>query len=171
MINALISFAELEQRCSSKYKDLKRNLQEVKQKGIALEKINNDLYIKIRILENTNEELQNKCDKDHKIILKFTKGQENLDKLLCTQRASFNKEGIGYNHFNKKKTYKNFFVRIAPYKEDTRTCKVSHITYSCPFKKPSYKATQIGVPKGTKPPNMITNAFEYKFNVKSSRKV
>ena len=57
LINALISFAELEQRCSSKYKDLKRNFQEVKQKGIALEKINNHLHIKIRILENKNEEL------------------------------------------------------------------------------------------------------------------
>jgi len=71
LINVLVSFAKLEQRYSSKYKDLKRNFQEVKQKIVALEKMNNDLHDKIRILENKNEELQNKCDKEHKIILKF----------------------------------------------------------------------------------------------------
>ena len=56
--------------------------------------MNNDLHHKIIVLENKNGELQDKCDKEHKIILTFTKGQENLDKLLCTQKASFNKEGI-----------------------------------------------------------------------------
>ena len=61
---------------------------------MALEKSNNDLQAKVRNLETKNKELQAKCDEDHKIVLKFTQGQENLDKLLCTQRASFNKEGI-----------------------------------------------------------------------------
>ena len=111
LINALVSFAKLEQRYSSKYKDFKRNFQGLKQKNVALGKMNYDLHDKIRILENKNEELQDKCNKEHKIILKFTKGQENLDKLLCNQKTSFNKEEIGYNHSNKKKTYKSFFVK------------------------------------------------------------
>ena len=38
LINVLVSFAKLEQRYSSKYKDLKKNFQELKQKNVALEK-------------------------------------------------------------------------------------------------------------------------------------
>jgi len=75
-----------------------------------LEKLNNDLHNKNKTLEDKNLELQIKYD-DNKKILKFTQGQENLDKLLCTQKAFFNKEGIGYNHLNKNTCYKNFFVK------------------------------------------------------------
>ena len=105
------------------------------------------------------------------IILKFTQGQENLDKLLCTQRASFNEEGIGYNYSNKKKTYKNFVVKSTPHRKDARACnycsKIDHIACSCPFKKPLSRIIQIWVSKGTKPPNVIANDFETKFDVKS----
>ena len=153
-----------------KYKDLKRNFKEANQKNEALQKWNNDLHDKIRSSENENRELKAKCDKDHKIILKFSKGPENLDKLLCTQRASFNKEEIGYNHSNKKKTYKNFFVKFAPHRNDVRTynyySKIDHTTYSCPVKKPLSRIIQIWVPKRIKPPSMIANDFETKFNVK-----
>jgi len=45
------------------------------------------------------------------MVLKFSKGKDNLDKLLESQRMSFNKEGIGYNSFKKKKTYKNFLFK------------------------------------------------------------
>ena len=51
------------------------------------------------------------CANLEKIVLKFSKGEENLNKILGTQIASFNKEGIGFNPFNKKKCYKNFFIR------------------------------------------------------------
>ena len=94
LINALVSFAKLERKYLSKYKGVKKNVQDLNLKNMALEKSNNDLQAKVRNLETKNKELQAKCDEDHKIILKFTQGQENLDKLLCTQRASFNKEGI-----------------------------------------------------------------------------
>ena len=56
LINALVSFARLEQQYSSKYKDLKRNFQDVKLKNADLKKLNNELHHKIRILENKNEE-------------------------------------------------------------------------------------------------------------------
>ena len=42
-------------------------------------------------------ELQAKCDNDHKIILKFTQGQENLDKLLCTQVHPLTKRELDIN--------------------------------------------------------------------------
>jgi len=58
----------------------------------------------IETLEIEKKELQFKCEDLEKAVLKFCKGQNNLDKLLESQRISFNKEGIGYNPFNKKKT-------------------------------------------------------------------
>ena len=50
----------------------------------------------IEILEKEKEEFQSKCEDLEKVILKFTKGQEHLDKLLRIQRMFFNTEGIGY---------------------------------------------------------------------------
>jgi len=75
-----------------------------------LQKSNNESHSMIETLENEMEELQSKYEGLEKVVLKFSKGQDNLDKLLHSQRISFNKEGIGYNLFNRKKTYKNFFV-------------------------------------------------------------
>ena len=52
---------------------------------------------------------------------------------------SFNKEGIGYDPFNKKKTYNNFFVKEAPKNESHIICnyclRKGHISHSCPLKK------------------------------------
>ena len=76
----------------------------------ALQKLNSESLSKIEMLENEKKELQSKHEGLEKVVLKFSKGQKNLDKLLGSQRMSFNKEGIGYNPFNKKKNYKNFFV-------------------------------------------------------------
>ena len=76
-----------------------------------------------------------------------------MDKLLGSQRMSFNKEGIGNNSFNKKKAYRNFFVKEAPKNEIIcnyclRKC---HISYSCSLRKSNKKITQVWVPKGAKP--------------------
>ena len=132
--------------------------------------MNNELHEKIKELETKNLELSTKCDAKHKTILKFTQGQENLDRLLSTQRASFNKEGIGYDHFNKKKNYRNFFVKPTLHEMNVKTSdyysKNGHITYS----KSTPKIIQIWVPKGTRPPNLVTYDFESRFNAKSRRK-
>jgi len=99
-----------------------------------------------------------------------------LDKLLCTEKAYFNKEeGIGYNHLNKNKCYKNFFVKPTLYKKNNETynywSKIGHTAYSCTFRKPHLKVIQIWVPQGTKPPNMVARNFESRFNAKSRRRV
>jgi len=44
-----------------------------------------------------------KCANLQKIILKFSKGEENLNKIVGAQKASFNQERIDFNPFNKKK--------------------------------------------------------------------
>jgi len=57
-------------------------------------------------LKKENNDLQFKCAYLEKIVFKFYKGEENLNKILSSQKASFNKEGIGFNPFNKNKCYK-----------------------------------------------------------------
>ena len=96
-----------------------------------------------------------------------------MDKLLGPQRMSFNKEGIGYNTFNKKKTYKNLFVHEASKNKPHTICnyclRKGHISYSCPLRKPNTKIIQLWVPKGTRPQNMITTYFGPKFDVKARK--
>ena len=69
---------------------------------------------------------------------------------------SFNKEGIGYNSFNKKKTYKNFFVKKTPKNESHIICnyclRKGRISHLCPLRKSNMKITQVWVPKGAHPP-------------------
>jgi len=113
-------------------------------------------HTEIATLQTEKNELQSKYEDLQKLVLKFSKGQENLDKLLGTQRISFNKEGIGYNPFNKKKTYKNFFVQEASKNTPHTICnyclRKGHISYSCPLRKLNMKITQVWVPKSAKPP-------------------
>ena len=71
---------------------------------------------------------------------------------------SFNKEGIGYNPFNKKKIYKDFSAQEASEKKSHIICnyclRKGHISYSCSLRKPSNKMIQVWVPNGAKPPNV-----------------
>ena len=126
------------------------------------------------MLENEKKELQSKHEGLEKVVLKFSKGQENLDKLLGSQRMSFNKEGIGYNLFNQKKNYKNFFVHETSKDKSHTVCNYSlrngHISCSCPLKKPNTKIIQVWVPKGIRPQNRITTYVGSKFDI-NARKV
>jgi len=96
-----------------------------------------------------------------------------LDKLIGSQRMSFHKEGIGYNPFNKKKTYKNFFVQEASKNASHIICnyclRKGLISYSCPLKNPNMKIVQIWVLKGTRPQNVVSTYIEPKFNVKARK--
>ena len=98
-----------------------------------------------------------------------------MGKLLCTPKASFGKERIGYNHLNKNKCYNNFFAKPNLYKKNNETCnhcsKVGHTAYSCTFRKHHLNVIQIWVSKGTKPPNMVARDFESRFNAKCRRRV
>jgi len=104
-----------------------------------------------------------------KIVLKFTKGQDNFDKLLGSQRMSFNKEGIGCNPLNEKKTCQNFIIQETSKNKSHTTCnycfKSHHISYSGPLIKTNNKIIQIWVPKGTRPYNMVKNNVAPKLNV------
>jgi len=86
---------------------------------------------------------------------------------------SFNKEGIGYNPFNKKITYKNFFVHETSKDKPHTICsyclRKGHISYSCPLRKPNTKIIQVLVPKETRPQTMVTTYIGSKFDIKARK--
>ena len=57
----------------------------------CLEKSKIETHTEIATLQTKKNELQSKNDDLQKLILKFSKGQDNLDKLLGSQKMSFNK--------------------------------------------------------------------------------
>jgi len=74
---------------------------ELSQKNVEFrrsnESLSNDLKSfqeKFVLSQKEKDELKIKCVKLEKIVLKFSKGEENLNKLLSTKK-SFNKEGNG----------------------------------------------------------------------------
>ena len=96
-----------------------------------------------------------------------------MDKFLGSQRMSLNKEDIGYNPFNKKKNYKNFFVHETSKDKSHTVCNYclrnGHISYSCPLKKPNTKIIQVWVPKGTIPQNRVTTYVGPNFDIKTRK--
>ena len=74
---------------------------------------------KFLLFKKEKDELQMKCANLETIVLKFSKGEENLNKILGTQKISFNKKINSFNSFNKKKYYKKFFVKSTNYKSET----------------------------------------------------
>jgi len=102
LAHALINYIQCEQDYLSKIKSLKKIIHDLLFEKEVFQKSNNEAQSKIETLENEKEELQSKCEGLEKMMLKFFKGQDNLDKLLGSQRMSFKKEGIWFNAFNKK---------------------------------------------------------------------
>lgn len=86
------------------------NLQFILQKR-SLQKSSSELHVRIKLLQKKRKGFNLKCEGLEKLVLKFSKRQDNLDKLSGSQRMSFNKEGIRYNPFTKKKESKNFFIQ------------------------------------------------------------
>ena len=155
LAQALIRCIQCEQEYLSKIKTFKKTIHNLLSEKEMLQKENDDLHLKIEHLEKEKQKIQSKCGAFEKLALKFTKGQDNLEKLLGSQRMSFNKEGIGYNPLNKKKAYKNFFIKETSKNESHTTCNYclrnGHISHSCPLRKTNNKIIQVWVPKGTRP--------------------
>jgi len=97
------NYIECDQKYFSKIKSLKKGIWDLSFKKEALQNSNDELHTKIDTHEIDKQAVHFKCEDFEKLILNLSYGQENLDKLLCSQRMWFNKEGIGYNPFNKKK--------------------------------------------------------------------
>ena len=147
LAQALIRCIQCEQVYLSKIKTFKKTIHNLLSEKEVLKRENDDLHLKIEHLEKEKQDVQSKCGASEKLALKFTKGPDNLDKLLGLQRLSINKEGIGYNPLNRKKAYKNFFIKETSENESHTTCNYClrnvHISHSCPLRKTNNKIIQV----------------------------
>ena len=165
LARALIKCIQCEQDYLSKIKSLKKTISNLCLEKEYLEKSKVEDHTKIETLEIEKEELTSKCEHLKNIVLKFFKGQNNVN---------FKKEGIGYNPVNKKKNYKNFFVQETSKNVSHTTCnyclRKGHISHLCPPKKSNTKIIQVWIPKGTRPQNIVSTYIGPKFNI-NARKV
>jgi len=100
----------------SKKKSLKKTIRALFFEKEVLQKSNNKFHRRIETLEKEEIELRSKYGGLEKVVLKFSKRQDNLDKLLGSQRMSFNKEGIWYKPFDKTKHAKISLLKRHPKK-------------------------------------------------------
>ena len=113
--------------------------------------------------------LKKEVEKFSNIATKLTKGKENLEKLLGSQRQSLSKHGLGYIPFTTKKYSKIVFVKEGYMNDDSCSyCNMhGHYAKSCKLKHLRYVGIKkIWVPKGTILPNLVrTNPkrFGYQF--------
>ncbi|KAI5681826.1 hypothetical protein M9H77_03054 [Catharanthus roseus] len=79
---------------------------------------NKDLCEKVFSLEKCMvdyDDLKKKVSDLTLCIEKFTNEKENFEKLLCSQRSSFDKSGIGYNHTNTSSKQTCFVKTSSPF--------------------------------------------------------
>ncbi|KAM7481240.1 hypothetical protein LguiB_005823 [Lonicera macranthoides] len=103
------------------------------------------------VLENVKLKVQ--VDDLTNSLAKFTKGKDNLDKLLGMQRCVFDKAGLGYNQIDNQKDYKNFFKTYTPH-NPTNLCSFcgrnTHSAHSCYYKEKNFAKNKLAwIPKGT----------------------
>jgi len=93
-VQTLIKCIQCKHEYLSKIKSLKKTIRDLSFEKEVLQKSNNEFQTRIEILEIEKKRLQSKCEDLKKLVLKFSKGRHNLDKLLGFQRMFFNKEAI-----------------------------------------------------------------------------
>ena len=110
----IYSFDELQKA----FDELSSKFEELGSRHIALKKKFSKLETKVKALKSENEFLLNhKCalkksvDDFSLIATKLTKGKENLEKLLGSQRQSLSEHGLSYTPFTKRKSSKTIFVK------------------------------------------------------------
>ena len=113
MSHELNSLKELNSDYDSKIKDLEEENSVLKQKFVSLSYQNNDL-------EKDNRKLIIKCKDQYNSLVKFTKSETTLNKMLGENQSSLNKHGLGHNR-KFPKTNVTTFVKAKKYWH-TPTC-------------------------------------------------
>ena len=71
---------------------------------------NNDLQKRVDELQVNIDDLTKKNTNMHNSFTRFYMVQQKLNNMLETQRAFFDKDGLGYNRIKKETYFKNFFI-------------------------------------------------------------
>jgi hypothetical protein len=97
------------------------------QKEISiLKKENNDLISDFKMVDDQTKGLKSevstlreKTSDLMQTVLRFTKGKENFEKLLSSQKVSFYRTGLGYNVVDKKPSTTTKFVKSSEVKKES----------------------------------------------------
>ena len=115
---------------------------------IELEKNLECMTSELDVLSKKNENLQNSFSR-------FYMGQQKLDMMLETQRAFFDKNGLGFDSCIKETHLKNFFAKSSDSHETSSTCayckRIGHSIHHCPSKIITFRrkiVRSIWIPKG-----------------------
>jgi hypothetical protein len=158
------------------FKTLKTQAKEVADEYSVL----SDNFIALKVqheeIEDHNIALTEQLKESKELIAKFNCSEHKLDLMLSSK--SIHKHGIGYNPNFPKKT-NTVFVKAKSKKSPTCSycCKIGHVRFTCPFRRTEPhiirnnfplqlkgQIKQIWVKKGTRPPNMIDDEYDVKFN-------
>ncbi|XP_030478156.2 uncharacterized protein LOC115695214 [Cannabis sativa] len=146
----LVDFEKLLAKNSTQRKKINLLLEEVE----ALNVKENEFLIetqckKCSLFEKDVVNLKAKIDDLNKVVYNFTKGKENFEMMLGSQKCAFSKSGIGYNTSVKQKFLRNFFVKSSSNLNLTCTyCNQDGHTKSyCHVKKNAYFGKAIWIPK------------------------
>ena len=103
-----------------------------------LSKAKNDLEKNIHCMKIEIDELTKKNTNLQNSFSRFYMGQQKLDRMLETQRAFFDKDGLGYDGCVKETYFKNFFPKTNGSHEASSTCtychRLGHSRQFCPLK-------------------------------------
>ncbi|XP_038974886.1 uncharacterized protein LOC120106086 [Phoenix dactylifera] len=137
---------------SEKYNEEKQSLTN------EMQMLNSENQKKVKQNEellNENQNLKKEVDKYKLIVNKFTGSSERLDMILNSQRAVFNKAGLGFRPKKEQKLLKNFFVKATKTEaiQSTYFCcgKPRHKSYMCNYRQTLKKGNlkKIWIPKET----------------------
>jgi len=121
LAQTLIKYILYEQDYLSKINFLKKTIRDLTLEKEHLEESNNAFHTKIETLEIENKELQSKCESLEKVVLRFSKGQDNLDKLLGSQKISLTQKLLDIILLTKRK-----HTKISLFKRHPKTTLTSY---------------------------------------------
>ena len=120
-----------------------------------LPKVKNDLKKNIDCMKIDIDELTKKNTNLQNFFFRFYIGQQKLDRMLETQRAFFDKDGLGYNGSVKETHFKNFFPKTNDSHKASSTCiychRLGHSRQLCPLKVITFRGklvNSVWIPKG-----------------------
>ena len=135
-----------------KYKKMNSKL---KEENKTLSMTNSNLIKKVDELQVNVDDLTIKNKNLHNSFTKFYMSQQKLNDMLETQRAFFDKNGLGYNRIEKETHFKNFFMTQNKSFDTSSICtnchKLGHTFHTCSLKTITFRGKlvrRIWIPKG-----------------------
>ena len=108
----------------------------LKNKNVSLDQSLKDLVKKNKDLIGKNEDLSKNIEKAKSLLDRFILSSNKLDTMLKNQRAIFDKAGLGYKSYYKKKSINTLYKKSSSNNIDCFCCgKIGHKTYTCNMRK------------------------------------